>query len=235
MSRRTRPLFSLGRRLSLCASMVRDGTSLVDVGTDHAYLPVWLAKQGLIRCAIAVDIRPGPLERARFNIERYGVQDLVSVRLSDGLERILPHEAEDIVIAGMGGLMMIHILQQTPWLKSSNRRLILQPMTKAEELRCYLSKNGFFVEQEMAAAEDGHIYSVMQVSFRPEMRQEDALFCYIGKMTPETDEGKKYLELQKRRLKKRANGLNKAGTGKEANRLFSLASEIERILSTGSV
>jgi tRNA (adenine22-N1)-methyltransferase len=108
-------------------------------------------------------------------------------------------------------------------------------MTKAEELRCYLSKNGFFVEQEMAAAEDGHIYSVMQVSFRPEMRQEDALFCYIGKMTPETDEGKKYLELQKRRLKKRANGLNKAGNGKEANRLFSLASEIERILSTESV
>jgi tRNA (adenine22-N1)-methyltransferase len=205
----------------------------VDVGTDHAYLPVWLAKQGLIRCAIAVDIRPGPLERARYNIERYGVTDLVSVRLSDGLERVLPQEAEDIVIAGMGGLMMIHILQRTPWLQTSNRRLILQPMTKAEELRGYLSQNGFFVEREQAAAEDGHIYSVMQVSFRPEMKQKDALFCYIGKMTPETDEGRKYLELQKRRLKKRAEGLCKAGNGQEANRLFSLVSELENILLQG--
>lgn len=207
----------------------------MDVGTDHAYLPVWLAKQGLIRCAIAVDIRPGPLERARFNIKRYGVADLVSVRLSDGLERILPQEAEDIVIAGMGGLMMIHILERTPWLKSPNRRLILQPMTKAEKLRSYLSQNGFFVEQERAAAEDGHVYSVMQVSFRPQMKQEDALFCYIGKMTPETDEGRKYLELQKRRLEKRAEGLYKAGNGQEANRLFSLVREIESILSAGSV
>jgi len=215
--------------------MVRGGTALVDVGTDHAYLPIWLAKQGLIRCAVAVDIRPGPLDRARANIERYGVSDLVSVRLSDGLESLLPHEAEDIVIAGMGGLMMIHILEQTPWLRQSHRRLILQPMTKAEQLRCYLSQNGFFVEQEQAAEEDGHVYTVMQVSFCPQKRQEDTLFCYIGKITPQTAEGKKYLKIQQRRLQRRANGLDRAGNGQEANRLFSLAKEIENMLSAESV
>ena len=89
-------LFSLGKRLSLCASMVRQGTSLADVGTDHAYLPVWLAKHGLIRNAIASDVRRGPLERARRNIERYGEDDVITVRLSDGLDRILPGEADEI-------------------------------------------------------------------------------------------------------------------------------------------
>ncbi|MCI1966804.1 MAG: class I SAM-dependent methyltransferase [Oscillospiraceae bacterium] len=232
MSSQVRHLFSLGSRLALCAAMVRPGTALADVGTDHAYLPVWLAKQGLIRSAVAADIRQGPLDRARANIARYGVSNLVSARLSDGLDQIEPREAEDLVIAGMGGLMMIHILKRAPWLKEPARRLILQPMTKAETLRKFLADEGFFIERELAAEEDGHVYSVMQVSYSPQKRRENELFYYIGKITAETAQGRKYLQLQNRRLKRRANGLSKAGNISQANHFFSLAAQIETLLSS---
>ena len=213
--------------------MVRRGTALTDVGTDHAYLPVWLAKQNLIRNAVAADIRPGPLERARANILRYGVADKVSARLSDGLDQIRPQEAEDLTIAGMGGLMMIHILDRVPWLREPDRRIILQPMTKAENLRRYLGGCGFFVVREKAAEEDGHIYTVMQVSYRPQERQKNEMFYWVGRITAETAEGKKYLELQKRRLNRRAKGLFTAGNTQQAKHFFSLAAEIEQMLSAG--
>lgn len=225
--------FSLGNRLALCASMVRRGTALTDVGTDHAYLPVWLAKRGFIRSAVAADIRPGPLKRARANILRYGVSDKVSVRLSDGLDQVRPPEAEDLTIAGMGGLMMIRILDRAPWLRKPDRRIILQPMTKAENLRRYLAGSGFFVVREKAAEEDGHIYTVMQVSYRPEERQENEMFYWVGRITSETAEGKKYLEHQKRRLKRRAKGLFTAGSTRQAEYFFSLAAQIEKMLSAG--
>ncbi|QAT49516.1 SAM-dependent methyltransferase [Caproiciproducens sp. NJN-50] len=232
VSRRACALFSLGDRLSLCASMVRAGTALADVGTDHAYLPVWLAKRGMIRSAVAADVRPGPLARARANIDRFGVSNLVSARLSDGLDRIEPSEAEDLVIAGMGGLMMVRILERAPWLKETGRRLILQPMTKAEELRGFLVRQGFLIEREQAAEEDGHVYSVMQVSFCPQGRQEEELFYYIGRMTADTVQGRKYLEIQKRRLEKRANGLLRSGNARDAGRFYFLVSEIEKLLSS---
>lgn len=226
-----RPLFLLGNRLALCASLVRRGTALADVGTDHAYLPVWLAKRGLVRSAVAADIRPGPLKRAAANISRYGVGGVVSVRLSDGLARIAPEEAEDVVIAGMGGLMMIHILERTPWLREPERRLILQPMTSVEELRAYLAREGFFTMREQAAEEGNHIYTVMQVSFGGEKRRAGDLFCWIGNMTAETAEGRKYLLVQKRRMEKRANGLFHSGNRAEAERLFRLAAELADLLA----
>lgn len=230
IGRGARQLFSLGSRLALCASMVRQGAALADIGTDHAYLPVWLAKKNRIRSAVASDIRPGPLHRARDNIERYGVSDLVSARLSDGLEEIEPEEAEDVVIAGMGGLMMIHIIQAAPWLKDPNRRLILQPMTSVKELRGFLVREGFCVLQEKAAVEDSHVYSVMQVNFTGRKQSVSELFYYIGRMTAETPEERTYLAVQKRRLEKKSRGLLKAGETLESNRYALLASQIEKML-----
>lgn len=229
-----RPLFSLGNRLALCASLVRRETALADVGTDHAYLPIWLAKQGLIRSAVACDVRPGPLGRAKRNIARYGVRDLVSVRLSDGLQAVAPDEAEDVVIAGMGGLMMIHILESAPWLAEGDRRLILQPMTSAQELREYLAREGWAVLGEQAAEEDGHVYAAMQAVFRPGGQEYGELFPYIGRMTAETEAGGKYLLREMRRLQKKARGLALCGEAGEADRLFRLAGKIGFLLPGGS-
>ena len=112
-----RPLFQLGPRLALCAALVRQGSSLCDVGTDHAYLPIWLLKTGKISRALACDINPGPLEAARRDGEKYGVGEELSFRLSDGLRAVSPQEAEDTVIAGMGGELILRIVLETPWLR----------------------------------------------------------------------------------------------------------------------
>ena len=98
-----KPLFVLSPRLAMCASFVRRGCRMADIGTDHAYLPVWLVKSGYIKSAVAADIRPGPLENGRRTIQTYHVQRQVSTRLTDGLLQISPEECDDIVIAGMGG------------------------------------------------------------------------------------------------------------------------------------
>ncbi len=127
--------------------MVRPGCALADVGTDHAYLPVWLAFHGLISGAVATDLRPGPLNRARENILRYGGSDRVAARLADGLSGVSPEEADDVVIAGMGGKMIARIISEAEWLKNGEKHLILQPMTSVEDLRTFLAEEGFAVRR----------------------------------------------------------------------------------------
>lgn len=226
----SRPLFLLGRRLSVCAQMVRAGARLADIGTDHAYLPVWLALRGDICSAVASDIRPGPLRRARQNILRYGVSGLVSDRLSDGLSAVSPEEADDIVIAGMGGKMIAKIIKEAPWLRNPEKHLILQPMTSVEDLRLFLAENGFAVLEEHSAEEDGHVYSAMLVVYTPELCRQDALYPYIGKLTADTEESRAYLRRQVHRLSNRAEGLRLAGDLAASRESARLAEEIEHML-----
>ena len=165
---REKTLFQLGKRLGLCAAMVRPGCRLADIGTDHGYLPVWLAKTGAILSAVAADVREGPLQSARQNIERYGVQDQVTARLSDGLDLVSAQEADDIVIAGMGGELIARLVDRAAWLRDPQKHLILQPMSSAEDLRAFLLEKGFGVFREEAVQEDNHLYSVMLVWYDPE-------------------------------------------------------------------
>lgn len=223
-------LFSLGERLSLCASMVRPGAALADIGTDHAYLPVWLAKQGLISKAIAADVRVGPLRRAMANIRRYQVEDTVSARLSDGLDAIFPWEADDIVVAGMGGETMIEILSGAPWLKEADKRLILQPMTSAESLRIYLAEQGFSVLREQAVQEDGRVYSAFLAAYCPGGVQTDGLYPYIGKLDAATPENRQYIRRRIAGLEKKANGLALAGDEAKAAALRLVIGQLNALL-----
>lgn len=223
-------LFSLGGRLALCASMVRPQAALADVGTDHAYLPVWLAKQGIITRAVASDIRPGPLERAKQNIERYDVGNMVTARLSDGLDAVSPAEADDIVIAGMGGLMMAEIIRRAEWLKNKEKHLILQPMTHVEDLRRSLSEQGFTVLREQAVLDEGHVYTAMLCIYDPQNRMLGELFPHIGRLTAETPENRMYLRREMKRLQNRANGLHMQGDEKQAAQLFQIREKIEAML-----
>ncbi len=187
----------LDARLKLCASFVREGTRLADVGTDHAYLPVKLAAEGKILSAVACDIRQGPLDNARSNILRFGVEDKVTTVLSDGLDSVPPDSAWDIVIAGMGGELMAAIIRRTRWLYDGKRRLILQPMTRAEILRTFLCENGFFIEEEKACAVGGKCYSVMQCRYDGIVRPCDERMAYIGRLSKEdAPEAAQYIENQ---------------------------------------
>lgn len=175
-------MLTLDGRLSVCASLVRKGAHLADVGTDHAYLPVWLAKNGLITSAVACDVREKPLRSGQENIEYYKVGDIVTTRLSDGLDEVKPEEADDVVIAGMGGELIADIISRAPWLKSAEKRLILQPMTKPELLRRFLCENGYSIESETPCAHGGKFYTVLLVSYTGEAFTPTPSFRYAGKL-----------------------------------------------------
>ncbi len=145
--------------------MVRAGSRLADIGTDHAYLPVSLILDGTIPCAVAADLRKGPLENAAATVRNYKIADKVELRLSDGLNAICPDEIDDIVIAGMGGILISEILQAAAWVKNKNIQLILQPQSHDEVLREWLWENGFEIIKEDAAFEDGKVYICMAAIF----------------------------------------------------------------------
>lgn len=181
-------LFALDERLALCASFVRHGTALADIGTDHAYLPVWLAKNGLIKSGAACDVRIGPLKNAEENIKKYGVGDIVKTYLSNGLRDVPPEQAQDIVMAGMGGELIAGIIKETQWLCDNCRRLILQPMTHAELLRVFLCENGFDILDEKACVSGKKVYSVMVCTYDGQKRKCTDLFKYAGRLLEDDSE-----------------------------------------------
>lgn len=219
--------FSLDNRLSLCASFVRTGTRLADVGTDHAYLPVMLAAQGKIRSAVACDVRQGPLENAKASILENDVGHLVRAVLSDGLDNVAPGDAEDIVMAGMGGELIATIIQRTQWLYDSSKRLILQPMTRMETLRLFLAENGFLIEQEKACVSGKKCYSVMCCRYTGSKRSCSPKEQYIGQLDRDpSPEAEQYIRMISSKLQKKAAGLRRSGKSQEAAAFEAVLAEI---------
>ena len=204
-------LFSLDGRLSVCAGLVRQGARLADVGTDHAYLPVWLAKNGVISSAVASDVREKPLASGAENIERYDCADIVSTRLCNGLDGISANEADDIVMAGMGGELICDIIGRAPWLKDPEKRLILQPMTKAHTLRQYLSENGFELLSETPCAHGGKSYTVIHAAYTGNAFTPSMPFCYIGKLENDGSLARDYVQNILSKLVKKRRGVSLGG------------------------
>ncbi len=224
-------MFRLDDRLSLCASFVREGVSLADIGTDHGYLPIWLLVNKKISYAVAADVREGPLDRARMNTERYGLTDKVKTVLSDGLDNITADEADDIVMAGMGGELIAKLIDRTPWLRDSNKNLILQPMTRAEVLREYLCKSGFCIKEEKACISFGKTYSVILAAYDGTIRPCNLKYRYVGKLDGDKSaEAKRYIYVVNEKLKKKLNGYE-YGT-EEYNSVKALISELSELTDT---
>lgn len=218
----------LDNRLALCASFVRNGTRLADIGTDHAYLPVYLAVQGKISSAVASDIRKGPLDNARSNIIRFGAEDKVKTVLCDGPDGIVPEEALDIVIAGMGGELIAAMIKRTAWMYDSSRRLILQPMTRAGTLRSFLCAEGFEIKEEKACVSGRKCYSVMMCVYDGKQRKCDSKFEYLGKLADDTsDEAVRYADMIKGKLKRKINGLMQSGDSVSAEKYRIVLNELE--------
>lgn len=153
----------LSPRLRMIAQAVPKGARFADIGTDHAYLPVWLLQHGVIDEAIAADLRPGPLDRAKDTANKFGLSDKLDFRLCDGLTGVGAGEVDCIVIAGMGGETIIHILSKAPWTKAEGNMLILQPMSSQEDLRRWLIQNGYQIIREQIAQEEKTFYTIMVV------------------------------------------------------------------------
>lgn len=156
-------MIELTPRLAMVARLVPQGVALVDVGTDHAYLPAALIQQGKIPSAVAADLRQGPLSRAKETVREYGLTGRVAFRLCDGLTGIRPEEAGAVAIAGMGGETIAHILAAAPWTRENGTPLILQPMSSFADLRLWLQENGYEIVKEELAREGDTIYNAMLV------------------------------------------------------------------------
>ena len=145
-------------RLKLIASLVPNGSTVADIGTDHAYIPIFLANSGVATRAIAADKHVGPLKIAEENIRIYGCEDSVKVRQSDGLLEFAPGEVDIIIISGMGGILISEILESGREVAQEAKLLILQPMTAQRELREYLTENGYVITDERVTREREKFY-----------------------------------------------------------------------------
>ena len=155
----------LNPRLSLIASYVKKGSAAADIGTDHGYLPVYLAENDICRNIIATDINEGPLNNAIETAKNAGVFDKISFFLTDGLSGVPADSADTVIIAGMGGETMEGILKGAPWLKNENTHLILQPQSKIEELVSWLLREKFYIFDAELVREYGRIYLVIQAGY----------------------------------------------------------------------
>jgi tRNA (adenine22-N1)-methyltransferase len=148
-------------RLQAIADSIKKCEVLADVGTDHAYIPIYLMLQGDVEKAIATDINKGPIDIARKRIKQYKLENEIEVRQGSGLMVLKPHEADTIVIAGMGGILIADILEQSKAVAEAAKVLVLQPMLDSDKLRRYLLENGFEIIDEELAKEDRKIYEIL--------------------------------------------------------------------------
>lgn len=162
----------LRERLSAVYRLVRRGSVAVDVGTDHAYLPIALCLDGVSPRVIASDVRDGPVLRAREDVALYGLSDVITVVKTDGLLGLDVYRPDDILIAGMGGELIVRILEDAPWIRQNGIRLVLQPMTHQETVRKYLLSRGFAVVSEEIAEDDGgRIYQIIAAEYDGVVRE----------------------------------------------------------------
>lgn len=219
---------TLQPRLRAIADLVPEGSRLVDVGTDHGYIPVMLILEDRIPGAIASDIGAEPLAHARRTAESCCVAEKIDFRLCDGLVAIAEEEADCIVIAGMGGDNIAGILEAAPWTKNGCT-LLLQPMSKAEVLRAWLPENGYAVHAERLVADKGVLYPILTVRGGA-MPPATPAQAWGGFLLGEDSLFERYLDDRLLRLHRAAAGLGQA-RGDQANekreRLLAVIHELE--------
>lgn len=154
----------LSKRLTAIAEMVPqlpEGGCVSDVGTDHGFIPIWLVQERKASHALAMDVRKGPLLRADEHIRQYGLEDRIETRLSDGLDKLKPGEAQAVVIAGMGGELMLRILRDGAHVWEQIRYWVLSPQSELAAFRHGLEELGLAIRHEVMVEEDGKYYTVM--------------------------------------------------------------------------
>jgi tRNA (adenine22-N1)-methyltransferase len=154
-------MITLTPRLEAVAKFVLPGQVVADIGTDHAYIPIYLVQSGNSQKAIATDIHDGPYRIARDRVNVCGLQDKIDVRKGDGFRPVKAGEAQVAVLAGMGGITIRDILCQSPQVVNSLKQLVLQPMTAPEEVRRWLAENGWKLDNECIIKEDENYYQII--------------------------------------------------------------------------
>ena len=156
----------MSQRLLACCGYIQKGDRVADIGCDHGYLGIWLLRNCIARSMIEADVAPQPLESARRNARKFGVESAMTFCLSDGA-RDIPRDFDVLVCAGMGADTIMSILAHSPWLRDPRYRLILQCQSKRPELRQWLYDAGYRIRRETLAKDGKFIYTVMEAVYDP--------------------------------------------------------------------
>ncbi len=168
-------------RLLKIASLVTKGKKIADIGTDHGYIPVHLLNEGNIDFAILADVNKGPLENARKEVRHNNLIDKVDLRLGSGIEVLKKGEVDEVIIAGMGGILISELLEANIEVAQSTEKFIHQPMQAQKELRKYLLNNGYEILDEVLVREDFRIYEIIVAKYTGKNTNvEDEIFYEVG-------------------------------------------------------
>lgn len=171
-------MIKLSKRLNACASLVQSGTRLCDVGTDHGYVPVSLVLCEKIKSAVACDINKGPLNSCISLVNEYDLGDRIKCLLSNGLEKVNGNEIDDVLIAGMGGELIVDILSSCDYIR--DKHLILNPMTHPEVTRKWLYSNGFDIVNDIIVQDGRYYYAVFDACYTGKVYGKSECDYYLG-------------------------------------------------------
>lgn len=217
--------------MHMVADLVMPGNVLADIGCDHGYLSVWLVREKRVSRAIAMDLREGPLAKAKESITFFHQNERIETRLSDGMDKLRPGEADCIVIAGMGGILMRDILQRGRECCALAKQLVLQPQSDPETVRSEIHNQGFYIADERACYEDGKYY----VAFSCEKGKENVPYSETelkyGRILVERRDETYFRYLREELGKKEAmyQNLMKAGTVAAEQRIEKLTPELKEL------
>ncbi len=220
----------LSPRLNAMATLLPKDVRVADIGTDHAYLPIFLAMRGTHPAVIATELSAGPFARAFSCVCEHGIEDRVELRLGDGLAVVKPGEVDAVVMAGMGGGTMVDILTRgiahLPFLKV----MVLQPMSGQEKLRQWLDSHGWHPAREDLVLDDGKFYEIIAA----EPGQDDSWQMLRHRIGPRLLDGPHpllapYLTEQKNHWEKIANQVEQSRSGDKEERLTAINSRIQEL------
>ena len=221
----------MNKRLKRILSYIEDGIGMIDVGTDHGYLPTELALLGYSGNILSSDINPGPLDAARRTAKASGVDSKIRFLLCDGLEQCPPDAIDTIVIAGMGGDTICGILDRAEWCMDKRYKLILQPMTRAEVLRYWLVYNEFQIVHEDLVDDSGEIYQVLVARFGGATTLSDAeLYTGSFEVIRYHPLFKDFLGRQIKRFERTVQGLRSASIPDKSGKLEITETILEQLM-----
>ncbi len=213
-------------RMQGVADLVTPGLVLADIGTDHSYLPIYLVKNGIVPRAIAMDVNKGPLKIAEENIVQEGLKEHITTRLSDGLVKLQDNEAQSVIIAGMGGRLILRILAASKHQWGMVQEFILQPQSELELFRRQMEIWGFICQEENMIFDEGKYYPMGRYVYEGKGEKERDIF-ETEDVTPET------ISPEKRVFYRYGEGLIRSGNvvlrqylEKEAVHLTGLAAQV---------
>lgn len=239
---KTEKKLQLSERLTAAAGLITKGNVVADVGCDHAYTSIYLCREEIAPRVIAMDVNRGPLAGAKQHIEDAQLTERIELRLSDGLERLAPGEADTILLCGMGGLLMRRILEEGRDAVKAAKELILQPQSEIAQVRRYLHKEGYRIAAERMLKEDGKFYVMMRAvqAETPELYEKEEEYAYGRLLLKEKNEVLKEFLQRERYLKTEVlHTIEGQDTQKARERMeslsyeFSLISNAERLMKEG--